>query len=49
MSRAPLVMLKAETPYARDFRMADTTIGARFPNPRLVKLYGVAVAFHDSA
>ena len=40
MSRAPFVMLKAETPYAREFRMADTTIGARFPNPKLIKLYG---------
>jgi acetyl-CoA C-acetyltransferase len=40
MSRAPFVMLKAESPYAREFRMADTTIGARFPNPKLVKQYG---------
>jgi acetyl-CoA C-acetyltransferase len=40
MSRAPYVMLKAETPFARDFKMADTTIGARFPNPKLVKRYG---------
>ena len=40
MSRAPFVMLKAESAYARDFKMADTTIGARFPNPKLVKLYG---------
>ena len=40
MSRAPFVMLKAESAYARDFRMADTTIGARFPNPKLVKQYG---------
>ena len=40
MSRAPFVMLKAESPFAREFKMADTTIGARFPNPRLVKQYG---------
>ena len=40
MSRAPFVMLKSESPYARDFKMADTTIGARFPNPKLVKQYG---------
>ncbi len=40
MSRAPFVMLKAESAYARDFKMADTTIGARFPNPKLVKQYG---------
>ena len=40
MSRAPFVMLKAESPYAREFRMADTTIGARFSNPKLVKKFG---------
>ena len=40
MSRAPFVMLKAESPFAREFKMADTTIGARFPNPKLVKQYG---------
>ena len=40
MSRAPFVMLKSESPYAREFKMADTTIGARFPNPKLVKQYG---------
>ena len=40
MSRAPFVMLKSEAPYAREFKMADTTIGARFPNPKLVKQYG---------
>lgn len=40
MSRAPFVMLKSESPFSREFKMADTTIGARFPNPKLVKLYG---------
>ena len=40
MSRAPFVMLKSESAFARDFKMADTTIGARFPNPKLVKQYG---------
>ena len=40
MSRAPFVLLKSESPFAREFKMADTTIGARFPNPRLVKQYG---------
>ena len=33
-------MAKAETPYSREARVFDTTLGARFPNPRLVKLYG---------
>ena len=40
MSRAPFVLLKSESPFAREFKMADTTIGARFPNPKLVKQYG---------
>lgn len=40
MSRAPFVMAKAETPYSRDLRVADSTIGARFPNPALVRDYG---------
>ena len=40
MSRAPFVVAKAETPYAREFRAFDTTLGPRFPNPRLVKAYG---------
>ncbi len=35
MSRAPYVMSKAETPFARNAQMYDTTIGWRFPNPRL--------------
>src|SRR5579863_1996984 len=43
MSRAPFVMAKSETPYQRDYRMFDSTIGARFPNPMIGKLYG-----HDS-
>ena len=40
MSRAPYVFSKADAPYARDVRMFDTTIGARFPNPRVVKQFG---------
>jgi acetyl-CoA C-acetyltransferase len=40
MSRAPFVMAKAEGAYARDFRMFDSTIGARFPNPKIEKQYG---------
>ena len=35
MSRAPYVMSKAETPFARNAQLYDTTIGWRFPNPRL--------------
>jgi acetyl-CoA C-acetyltransferase len=40
MSRAPFVMGKAESPYSRDMQVFDTTIGARFPNSRLVAQYG---------
>jgi len=40
MSRAPFVMAKSETPYQRSFRMFDSTIGARFPNPKVEKAYG---------
>ncbi len=40
MSRAPFVMGKSESAYSRDFRMFDSTIGARFPNPRIGKQYG---------
>ncbi|MDX1457196.1 MAG: 3-oxoadipyl-CoA thiolase [Marinobacter sp.] len=40
MSRAPFVMAKSETPYSRDFRAFDSTIGARFPNPRIESEFG---------
>jgi acetyl-CoA acyltransferase len=41
MSRAPFVMGKAETPFARDARIYDTTIGWRFVNPLIEKQYGI--------
>jgi acetyl-CoA C-acetyltransferase len=40
MSRAPYVLAKSESPYSRDVKMYDSTIGARFQNPKFVKLYG---------
>ncbi|MFP2929286.1 acetyl-CoA C-acyltransferase, partial [Pyxidicoccus sp. 3LG] len=40
MSRAPFAMAKAESAYSREARIFDTTMGARFPNPRLVARYG---------
>ena len=40
MSRAPFVMAKSETPFQRDYRMFDSTIGARFPNPKIEKAFG---------
>ncbi|MGM0768094.1 MAG: 3-oxoadipyl-CoA thiolase [Pseudomonadota bacterium] len=40
MSRAPFVMAKSESPFSRDFRAFDSTIGARFPNPRIETVFG---------
>ena len=38
MSRAPIVMLKAESAFARGVpEMADSTLGWRFPHPQLVE------------
>jgi acetyl-CoA acyltransferase len=41
MSRAPYVMSKSATAFARDAQMFDTTIGWRFVNPLLKKTYGI--------
>lgn len=41
MSRAPFVMPKAETAFSRNAEIYDTTIGWRFVNDRMKKLYGV--------
>ena len=41
MSRAPFVMPKAETAFARANAVYDTTIGWRFVNPKMKKMYGV--------
>lgn len=41
MSRAPYVMSKSATAFARDAQMFDTTIGWRFVNPVLKQNYGV--------
>lgn len=40
MSRAPFAMAKAESAYSREARLYDTTMGARFPNPRLIAGFG---------
>ena len=40
MSRAPLVMPKAETAFARSPQIYDTTIGWRFINSRIAAAYG---------
>nr|WP_317199298.1 3-oxoadipyl-CoA thiolase [uncultured Psychrobacter sp.] len=40
MTRAPFVFAKTEQPFSRDFKVFDTTIGSRFPNPVLTKEFG---------
>jgi acetyl-CoA C-acetyltransferase len=40
MTRAPFVMGKAESAFSRSANIFDTTIGWRFPNPLMHKLYG---------
>ncbi|MGR2737063.1 3-oxoadipyl-CoA thiolase [Billgrantia sp. Q4P2] len=40
MSRAPYVLGKAESPFARNQPLYDTVIGSRFPNPWIAREYG---------
>jgi acetyl-CoA C-acetyltransferase len=40
MTRAPMVMAKAEQAFARSAPMADSTIGWRFPNQKLISQFG---------
>ncbi|WP_433735506.1 3-oxoadipyl-CoA thiolase [Pseudomonas putida] len=40
MSRAPFVLSKSESAYSREAKLFDTTIGARFPNPKVNAQYG---------
>ena len=40
MSRAPFVFNKVDEAFGRGVKLFDSTIGPRFSNPRLVKLYG---------
>ncbi|HZX27321.1 MAG TPA: 3-oxoadipyl-CoA thiolase [Telluria sp.] len=40
MSRAPFVVAKSESAFGRDFKVFDSTIGARFPNPKVTEQYG---------
>ncbi|MCR5888038.1 acetyl-CoA C-acyltransferase [Hymenobacter sp. J193] len=39
MTRAPFVVAKSSTAFARDFTAHDTTLGWRFVNPKLSKLH----------
>ena len=41
MSRAPFVMPKADSAFSRQAEIADTTIGWRFINKQMKKMYGV--------
>jgi acetyl-CoA C-acetyltransferase len=40
MSRAPLILSKATTAYDRGQQLADSTLGARFTNPRFAAAFG---------
>ena len=40
MSRAPFVVAKAQSAWSRDFHVYDSTIGARFPNPKVESGFG---------
>ena len=41
MSRAPFVVGKSTSPFARDVRFEDTTLGWRFVNPEMERRYGI--------
>jgi acetyl-CoA acyltransferase len=41
MSRSPFVMAKSESPFSRDLKVEDTTLGWRFVNPKMKAMYGV--------
>ena len=41
MSRAPFVLSKSDSAFARDVQMFDTTIGWRFVNPLMKQQYGI--------
>lgn len=40
MTRAPFVMGKAQSPFSREAKIFDTTLGTRFPNPKMTAVYG---------
>ena len=40
MSRGPFAVAKAEAAYTREFKVFDTSLGARFPNPCFVSTFG---------
>jgi 3-oxoadipyl-CoA thiolase len=40
MTRAPFVVGKAEQPFAKDLKVFDSSLGARFPNPKIEGRFG---------
>jgi len=40
MSRAPFVVGKAESPFAKNFAVFESSLGARFPNPKIEGTFG---------
>lgn len=40
MTRAPFVLAKADSAFSRSADIFDTTMGARFPNPKIAKVFG---------
>jgi acetyl-CoA C-acetyltransferase len=40
MTRAPFVVAKAEQPFAKTFSVFDSSLGARFPNPKIESRFG---------
>ena len=40
MTRAPFVVGKSEQAFGKDFKVFDSAIGARFPNPKIEKQFG---------
>ncbi len=40
MTRAPFVVGKAEQAFAKDFKVFNSSLGARFPNPKIESLFG---------
>lgn len=40
MSRAPFVVAKSEQAFGKDFKVFDSAVGARFPNPAVETKYG---------
>ncbi len=40
MTRAPFVVGKAEQPFQKSFAVFDSSLGARFPNPKIESVFG---------